>query len=423
MRTLTPAAIAAINSGHIGVAQLVHLAFAPTPVALNSSNWPLVWHAGAFSRASTATYFDAAGVLQTAAVNELRIDHDPGTLLPRGVLIEAAATNLVRQSAGLNVTNPWFGGAVTASAYTYHGVPFWDVAKLLSGSSESRSQNLGAVTAVGQPLCKTIALQAGTTGAVSIGLYGTTTAWGTNGDCTARILEGPGTLTQQVGGLWLVSGLSAVTPTLVRITRTYQAAENAGSYLYPGGSTSTTIGHSILATRVQVEAGPTPTSYIPTTTATVTRAADLGAVTYLGAYGLGAVSPITDQPGQAQGITFELSGVDPSSLGLALDAGDVVQRTPARISTALIDTRSYTVVDAQLDWAGELDTMQVAETATGAVIRVTAESRVVNLLRSSPRTYSDNDQRRLWPDDGSFRHLPNQVGVPFAWPARSFFLR
>ena len=46
-----------------------------------------------FTRASTATYFDKDGVLQTAAADEMRFDHDPVTGEPLGVLIEESATN------------------------------------------------------------------------------------------------------------------------------------------------------------------------------------------------------------------------------------------------------------------------------------------------------------------------------------------
>lgn len=47
-----------------------------------------------FSRASTATYFDDRGVMQTAGVNEPRFDHDPATGEARGLLVEGQATNL-----------------------------------------------------------------------------------------------------------------------------------------------------------------------------------------------------------------------------------------------------------------------------------------------------------------------------------------
>ena len=55
-----------------------------------------------FTRASTATYFDATGTLQTAAANTPRFDYDPVAHAPRGLLIEEARTNLLLNSAVLS---------------------------------------------------------------------------------------------------------------------------------------------------------------------------------------------------------------------------------------------------------------------------------------------------------------------------------
>ncbi len=56
---------------------------------------------GSFTRASTATYFDSSGTLQTAATNAIRFDYDPATLLPRGILIEGYRINRIRNSTGM----------------------------------------------------------------------------------------------------------------------------------------------------------------------------------------------------------------------------------------------------------------------------------------------------------------------------------
>lgn len=61
---------------------------------------------GVFSRASTATYIDASGVLQTAGVNIPR--YQGGALL-----VEAAATNLLLFSASLGNAVWKFGGGAT----------------------------------------------------------------------------------------------------------------------------------------------------------------------------------------------------------------------------------------------------------------------------------------------------------------------
>jgi hypothetical protein len=67
-----------------------------------------------FTRASTATYFDQNGVLQTAAVNAPRWDYNPTTHVLNGLLIEDTRTNLLLNSATLGTQSV----AVTAQAYT-----------------------------------------------------------------------------------------------------------------------------------------------------------------------------------------------------------------------------------------------------------------------------------------------------------------
>ena len=54
-----------------------------------------------FTRASTGTYFDATGTMQTAAINAPRWDYDPVSLQLRGLLLEDARTNLLLNSAAL----------------------------------------------------------------------------------------------------------------------------------------------------------------------------------------------------------------------------------------------------------------------------------------------------------------------------------
>src|SRR4029078_9246209 len=48
---------------------------------------------GVFTRASTGTYYDSAGVLRSAAINTPRFDYDPVTLQLKGLLLEDARTN------------------------------------------------------------------------------------------------------------------------------------------------------------------------------------------------------------------------------------------------------------------------------------------------------------------------------------------
>ncbi|CAB4172411.1 hypothetical protein UFOVP936_5 [uncultured Caudovirales phage] len=68
------------------------------------------------TRSGTAsTYFDAAGVLRTAAANTPRLDYDPATLAGRGLLIEEARTNLVVNSTTFN--SGWTGNGATVNTF------------------------------------------------------------------------------------------------------------------------------------------------------------------------------------------------------------------------------------------------------------------------------------------------------------------
>ena len=146
-------------------------------------------------------------------------------------------------------------------------------------------------------------------------------------------------------------------------------------------------------------------------------------VTYKGAYGLGQLSAITDKPGEVQGITLELAGGDAAVISLALDDADLVQGTPCIIRTAVLETVNYTILDAPIEWTGTLDTMAIAEDGTSASIRVSAESRAVDLLRGTPWFYNDADQVAVLATDRSFKYLVDQIDKPVVWPAKSWFYK
>jgi len=57
-----------------------------------------------FTRSSTATYVGSDGLIKTAAADEARFDHDPETGKSLGLLIEEAATNSINQSNNFDTT-------------------------------------------------------------------------------------------------------------------------------------------------------------------------------------------------------------------------------------------------------------------------------------------------------------------------------
>lgn len=68
MKSYSSATLAALASGHVAIVRLVHLAFSSGAVALNISNWDLVWlgvtYKGAYGLGSVSQISDKPGEVQ-----------------------------------------------------------------------------------------------------------------------------------------------------------------------------------------------------------------------------------------------------------------------------------------------------------------------------------------------------------------------
>ena len=90
------------------------------------------------TRASAATFIGSDGLIQSAAINAARFDHDPVTLASRGLLIEEGRTNLVFPSDTLTTQTR----TVTAVAHT---LSFYGTGTVvLSGAHSATVNGTGA---------------------------------------------------------------------------------------------------------------------------------------------------------------------------------------------------------------------------------------------------------------------------------------
>ena len=229
---------------------------------------------GTFTRASTGSYFDAAGVLRTAAVNARRISHDP---TPR-LHVEAAATNLVPNSEGLD-SGYWWGTATAGSPDTAHGISLYRVQDTSETVQQSR---ISGITVADDNAVYAVSIylkRYGTDNDTQINLqfyYGTTpstTAFFVNfATKTVQLTAGPGTL---LAFREITTGLFRLE---VSVANNATGNTSLSAQVYPaisavGGLTS------VYAGGLQIEAGGMATSYIKTTSGAVTRAADVNTAT------------------------------------------------------------------------------------------------------------------------------------------------
>lgn len=95
-----------------------------------------------FTRSTTGTYTDSAGVLQSAAINVPRFDYNPSTFVAKGLLIEETRTNILVNSLLSGTSLATQNVTVTAAAYT---LSFYGTGTIvLSGAHSATLAGTGA---------------------------------------------------------------------------------------------------------------------------------------------------------------------------------------------------------------------------------------------------------------------------------------
>lgn len=235
-----------------------------------------------FSRSTEATpratYFGSDGLLKVADVGAPRFDYDPVTRVPKGLLIEESRANLLLQS---RVVSSWTTTTdLTVTTTTGIDGVSGSASFVTEGSAgTSQAINQANAVAAGSAITGSVYLKAGnatwirmrvadttfTDGAsvwfnIATGVKGTQVALGAGSSISSSITS--------VGNGWYRCVIT-VTPngtyTISKLQFWATSADNVTTRV--SGSTYSVDG-------AQIEAGAFPTSYIPTTTAAVTRAAD-----------------------------------------------------------------------------------------------------------------------------------------------------
>lgn len=242
-----------------------------------------------FTRSSSGTYIGADGLVKTATNNVARFDHDPTTLSPRGLQIEATATNVCEQGQycwGAGTTISWSRGA-GISVNSVNGTSGANAVPRIDGPDGGSLTGTSIFKDSGSTFVRLqyvdFAVQANTTYTwsayvrapsggnpyIRLGAFNGGTWLNTTGGCSLSSV----TITNTGGAGSVFNGVPSGSWVRVWVTFTTQAAQTLATIaFYPDANTTNAATMYVWGS--QVETGSGPSSVIPTGASQGTRNAD-----------------------------------------------------------------------------------------------------------------------------------------------------
>jgi hypothetical protein len=332
-----------------------------------------------FTRASTATFVGSDGLIQSAAVNAARFDHDPVTLASRGLLIEESRTNVILQSDNFSSAS-WTKSSASISSNVStapDGSGNADQLTTDSGATQGRVSQIFTLTG---SYVSSVFAKANEWGWLCI--YPLSASGGvwfdlTNGIIGTQSSGYVGSITS-FGNGWYRCAVSftgvGAANTTARIIST-----NVNSAFSTGDGTS-----GIFIWGAQLEAGSFATSYIPTVASSVVRSADVCSITgsdFSGMYNNNQGTMVT--VASANGFTSSnnnMAGIDSGGTNvfrllyrtaqgnrLSASVSGVLSTPASNYNTANVVYKSAITADAAgADYV--IDGTQIPETYTGSVL-------------------------------------------------------
>ena len=265
-----------------------------TPLA-TTSDGTVLGASGDFNvtRATTATRVNASGYIESVASGIPRLDYfaSGGTVGCPALLVEPSGSNLLLQSAGFEVSGTWSptNNTITTGSTAAFTAPDNSTNADLITASISGATFIGQNTTIASgTYTLSVFAKAGNYGLFRIGNVSSAAraAWfNLNAGVVTGTVNGGTASMQNYGNGWY------------RCIYTSSGMVSGNTFFAPSdapNSTNAVSGSSIYFWGAQLETGSIATSYIPTTTAAVTRNAEVVSVT-------GAVS---GSIGQASGTIY-----------------------------------------------------------------------------------------------------------------------
>jgi len=307
--------------------------------ALNKTLTPVAGPAPSFSRASAGTFFNASGVLTSASINTPRFDHvlSGGQWVSKGLLIEEQRTNLFLQSNSFQTTWGENSGTLGISQNVTgpDGISnsAWTFTDSQSGSLQGRYQDVALTNGVTYTMSIFIKKTTGTQ-TVFPAIYSARSGAGIAG---ISINTTTGTTYQvSAAGLTTISTSSTVYDVgdYWRLNATFLCnSTGAWGFVIAPAATGTSgalnagLTGSAVVYGAQVESGSFGTSYIATTTASVTRSADVCQITGTDFSGFwnGTEGTLACEFDRLSSVTSTFSSGFPHAVSL-IDSGNQVRQ-------------------------------------------------------------------------------------------------
>lgn len=227
-----------------------------------------------FTRASSATRVNSSGRVEAVASDKPRFDYDPVTLQPKGLLIEEQRTNLLTYSRDLTTNWTGFGASIESSTEL---APDGSAANKFVESSGLAEHGVFQITTTSGSNAYSIYLKNnGRRYAVLRRDSGTGSlvVFDLQAGAVTQEFNAKGSIINAGNGWYLCSMTSSVSTGNTVLKGSDVAAGVVVNSIYTGNGVS-----GFFVYGAQLEAGAFPTSYIPTTAAAATRAADAAMIT------------------------------------------------------------------------------------------------------------------------------------------------
>ncbi|HET9087132.1 MAG TPA: hypothetical protein VFN53_06405 [Acidobacteriaceae bacterium] len=128
-------------------------------------------------------------------------------------------------------------------------------------------------------------------------------------------------------------------------------------------------------------------------------------ILYTGVGSYGKVSPITEtQQLMAQGVTLELSGLDPNSIDINEVQNSMSLKNQVILSTVLLDPSGNVIGGSAIaSYQGFMDQATIDETTQTSTVTISVESKLAQLNRSVNWTLAAPDANFWNPAEGAFQ--------------------